>query len=285
MVTSSINPGQTSYFRRDELNCNSGRPKWVRPYGFSSHRYQAIFTHSSLFFTRNKRPRLSYHFRDPLKFFSNEAAEGFVQRSHDWHLYATLNMSCHTLFEVCTYYKASCEATLENRGSETFFRSLLWVVRCFLPKLMMILVFLLNRYTWYSDHDWHHNTETKTSRLTEFLLAVFTTKSENAVTPVGLVLVAGHRASPSVLTRLEFLAAVLWIETDQVHSLQKGWFGLLPRRISFDKRCRKKKYEHSWHMQRLHYCKRRLICPKELPLERSLAWTGDLSYYPNRIKP
>ena len=129
------------------------------------------------------------------------------------------------------------------------------------------------------DHDWHHNTETKTSRLTEFLLAVFTTKSENAVTPVGLVLVAGHRASPPVLTRLEFLAAVLWIETDHVHSLQKGWFGLLPRRISFDKRCRKEKYEHNWHMQRLHCCKRRLICPKELPLGRSLAWTADLSWW------
>ena len=104
-----------------------------------------------------------------------------------------------------------------------------------------------------------HKIETKTSRLTEFLLAVFATKSENAVTPVGLVLIAGHRASRSILTRLQYLAAVLWIETDRMHSPQKGWFGLLPRRISFDKRCRQKNYEHNWHVQWLHCCKRTLI--------------------------
>ena len=60
----------------------------------------------------------------------------------------------HTVFhpiEHITKLRAS-----ENR-SEAFFRSLLWVVRCFLPKLMMILVFLLNRYTWWRISFIHHD--------------------------------------------------------------------------------------------------------------------------------
>ena len=108
MVTSSINPWQTSYFRRDELNCNSGRPKWVRlsqefwspimqvrTKGTFQWRFQLFKSHSSLdyiaFHPIDIRP-----FSHTLVYFSPAInAQGFL--SFPWSAQILLQRSCGRL--------------------------------------------------------------------------------------------------------------------------------------------------------------------------------------------